>query len=55
MALLEQLNDPGLMVIPVGSRDDQELRVVRKIGESIEWRVPTLCRFVPLHGTQGWR
>jgi protein-L-isoaspartate(D-aspartate) O-methyltransferase len=54
-ALLEQLNDPGRLVIPVGSRDDQELRVLTKRGGQIEQRVPTLCQFVPLRGAEGWR
>src|ERR1700678_2999449 len=42
-ALLEQLNDPGRLVIPVGSRADQEFGVVPKRGGQIEQRVPTLC------------
>ena len=54
-ALLAQLSDPGRLVIPVGSRDDQELRVVTKRGGRIEQRVPTLCQFVPLRGAEGWR
>jgi protein-L-isoaspartate(D-aspartate) O-methyltransferase len=54
-ALLEQLNDPGCLVIPVGSRDDQELRVLTKRGGQMEQRVPTLCQFVPLRGAEGWR
>jgi len=54
-ALLKQLNDPGRLVIPVGSRDDQELRVLTKRGGQIEQRVPTLCQFVPLRGAGGWR
>jgi protein-L-isoaspartate(D-aspartate) O-methyltransferase len=54
-ALLVQLNDPGRLVIPVGSRDDQELRVVTKRGGRVEQRVPTLCQFVPLRGAEGWR
>ncbi len=54
-ALLEQLNDSGRMVIPVGSLDDQELRVVTRRGGRIEQRVPTLCQFVPLRGAEGWR
>jgi len=53
--LLAQLNDPGRLVIPVGSRDDQELRVVTKRGGRMEQRVPTLCQFVPLRGAEGWR
>jgi protein-L-isoaspartate(D-aspartate) O-methyltransferase len=54
-ALMEQLNDPGRLVIPVGSRDDQELRVLTKRGGQMEQRVPTLCQFVPLRGAEGWR
>jgi protein-L-isoaspartate(D-aspartate) O-methyltransferase len=53
--LLDQLNDPGRMVIPVGMRNDQELRVVWKRGGQIETRIATLCRFVPLRGCQGWQ
>jgi protein-L-isoaspartate(D-aspartate) O-methyltransferase len=53
-ALLKQLKDPGRMVIPVGSRDDQELRVITKRDGRIERRVPTLCQFVPLRGAEGW-
>lgn len=54
-ALLEQLKDPGRLVIPVGTRDDQELRVLTKRGGRMEQRVPTLCQFVPLRGSEGWR
>lgn len=55
VALLEQLNDSGRLVIPVGERDDQELRIVWKEHGRIEYRVVTLCRFVPLRGGEGWR
>ncbi|HLI84684.1 MAG TPA: protein-L-isoaspartate(D-aspartate) O-methyltransferase [Bryobacteraceae bacterium] len=54
-ALLDQLNDPGRLVIPVGEWDDQELRVFVKRAGKIESRVVTLCRFVPLRGGEGWR
>jgi protein-L-isoaspartate(D-aspartate) O-methyltransferase len=53
--LLEQLGDPGLLVIPVGERDDQELRVISKRAGQIGCRVATMCRFVPLRGGEGWR
>jgi protein-L-isoaspartate(D-aspartate) O-methyltransferase len=52
-ALLEQLDDPGRLVIPVGDWEDQELRVVTKRGGHIAQRVATLCRFVPLRGAEG--
>ena len=54
VSLLAQINDPGRLVIPVGERDDQELRVVWKEGGRIDYRVVTLCRFVPLRGGEGW-
>jgi protein-L-isoaspartate(D-aspartate) O-methyltransferase len=54
-ALLEELNDPGTLVIPVGERWDQELRVLRKEGGRIDSRVATTCRFVPLRGGEGWQ
>ena len=54
-ALLDQLNDPGRLVIPVGERSDQELRIIRKLNGQTESRVATLCRFVPLRGGEGWQ
>lgn len=54
-ALLEQLNDPGRLVIPVGQRIDQELRIVEKWEGRFETRVSTMCRFVPLRGGEGWQ
>jgi protein-L-isoaspartate(D-aspartate) O-methyltransferase len=54
-ALLGQLADPGRLVIPVGSLEDQELRVLIRAGERVETRVATYCRFVPLRGGQGWQ
>ena len=53
-ALLEQLKDPGRLVIPVGDYGDQELRVVSKLHGRIDYRVAVLCRFVPLRGGEGW-
>ena len=54
--LLEQLDgNGGRLVIPVGSLDDQELRLVRKIGDNVETRVVNFCRFVPLRGAMAWR
>lgn len=53
--LLEQLADPGVLTIPVGDFGDQELRVLHKRNGTIESRIATLCRFVPLRGGEGWR
>jgi protein-L-isoaspartate(D-aspartate) O-methyltransferase len=55
LPLLDQLNDPGRLTIPVGDRDHQELRVVWKLQGRIESRVATQCRFVLLRGGEGWR
>jgi protein-L-isoaspartate(D-aspartate) O-methyltransferase len=54
-ALLAQLNDPGILVIPVGGRDDQDLYVVRKENGKITTRMASGCRFVPLLGREGWQ
>lgn len=54
-ALLDQLNDPGRLVIPVGERSDQDLRILWKRDGKIESRSATACRFVPLRGEEGWR
>jgi protein-L-isoaspartate(D-aspartate) O-methyltransferase len=54
-SLVEQLRDGGRLVIPVGGRGDQELRVLRKQGGQVDYYVPTLCRFVPLRGGEGWQ
>jgi protein-L-isoaspartate(D-aspartate) O-methyltransferase len=54
-SLLDQLRDPGRLVIPVGSRGDQDLQVIAKHQGQIHKRVPTMCRFVPLRGEQGWK
>ena len=53
--LFDQLGDPGILVIPVGTREDQELRVITKNRGRIESRIATMCRFVPLRGGEGWR
>jgi protein-L-isoaspartate(D-aspartate) O-methyltransferase len=53
-ALHEQLADPGVLVIPVGTRDQQELRIVRKRNGNLSTRISSGCRFVPLVGRQGW-
>lgn len=51
-ALLEQLADPGRMVIPVGGGWDQELRLIWKREGRLSQRVVTFCRFVPLRQNQ---
>lgn len=53
--LLDQLKDPGRLVIPVGERSDQDLQVIWKRGGRLETRTATACRFVPLRGEEGWQ
>ena len=53
-ALVDQLRDPGRLVIPVGNRLAQDLYFVRKMNGQILTRTLTGCRFVPLVGRQGW-
>ncbi len=53
-SLLEQLADPGIIAIPVGSRGFQELHVLeRKDGVDTK-RNAGGCVFVPLLGREGW-
>ncbi len=52
--LLAQLRDPGILVIPAGTRKDQELQVVRKENGKIGTRVVSGCRFVPLLGREAF-
>jgi len=55
-ALVDQLGEGGRMLIPVGSRDAQELVLVRKDGFVVtEEKVGGEVTFVPLLGRFGWR
>lgn len=55
-ALVDQLADRGRMLIPIGSKDSQELRLVRKDGFIVtEEVVKGDCTFVPLLGRFAWR
>ena len=53
-ALFEQLQEGGLLVIPVGGHDYQILQVIRKVNGSPQSSNLSPCRFVPLVGVQGW-
>jgi protein-L-isoaspartate O-methyltransferase len=46
--LLQQLDENGTLVLPVGSADLQELQVLRKAGGQITATNLGGCRFVPL-------
>ena len=53
-ALVEQLQEEGILVIPVGAYDYQHLQVIRKVDGSPRSTNLSPCRFVPLVGAQGW-
>jgi protein-L-isoaspartate(D-aspartate) O-methyltransferase len=53
-SLLDQLADPGIMVIPVGGQGFQELKIIRKRRDAVSVRDAGGCVFVPLLGREGW-
>lgn len=54
-ALLDQLADPGVLVIPIGGRDEQDLHVIYRKNGVLTTDVISGCRFVPLVGREGWQ
>jgi len=55
-AYLDQLADPGRMLIPVGTREAQDLLLIRKEdGKITEEAVQAGCTFVPLLGRFAWK
>ena len=52
--LTDQLEEEGIMVIPVGNSYSQDLRVVRKRKNRIKTATVEKCVFVPLIGKYGW-
>lgn len=53
-ALIDQLADPGILVIPVGDRQSQELVVISKENGVLHQKNIESVRFVRLIGKQGW-
>jgi len=53
-ALVDQLAVNGRMLIPVGTRDEQVLTLVRRTPHGIETEAIGGCVFVPLLGRFGW-
>lgn len=54
-ALRNQLGDGRRLVIPVGTRREQQLLVVERHGSEWVERSDGPCVFVPLIGQEGWR
>ncbi len=55
-ALKKQLKEGGILVIPVGDKSSQSLKILKKISEE-EFAVKEIPRFafVPLIGKDGWK
>ena len=53
-ALIEQLADGGRLVIPVGTREMQNLELVQKTAGRTSTQLLDACQFVPLTGKDGW-
>jgi len=54
-SLVDQLAEGGTLVIPVGSRVEQQIHLIRKMNGEAVITQHELCRFVPLLGQEGWR
>jgi protein-L-isoaspartate(D-aspartate) O-methyltransferase len=52
--LLDQLDDGGRLVIPIGGQEIQSLWVITRRGSSYDRRVMDGFKFVPLIGKMGW-
>jgi protein-L-isoaspartate(D-aspartate) O-methyltransferase len=52
--LKKQLADGGILVIPVGDRDNQQLTVIRRSGDEYFSVTIEDLKFVPLVGKRGW-
>lgn len=53
--LLDQLADPGRMVIPMGDQHSQQLVVIKKVDGRLTHEVLEKVRFVSLIGQHGWQ
>jgi protein-L-isoaspartate(D-aspartate) O-methyltransferase len=54
-ALLDQLDEAGVLVIPIGGMEVQEIQVITRKGGRFETEHTTGFKFVPLIGKSGWK
>lgn len=52
--LLEQLAEGGRLILPVGSPESQQLRLITRNGTAYLTQLLDPCQFVPLIGYHGW-
>ena len=52
--LVDQLAVGGVLLVPLGDRDEQMLTMVTRLATGVERRDILPVRFVPLLGTHGW-
>ncbi len=52
--LLDQLADGGRLLVPVGTREEQQLLLITRKGEKFTRETLAPVRFVPLVGEHGW-
>jgi len=53
-SLVAQLANGGILAVPVGSRAEQQLHIIRKTEGGIVTSGNVPCCFVPLVGAEGW-
>jgi protein-L-isoaspartate(D-aspartate) O-methyltransferase len=53
--LLDQLNDGGRMVIPIGDKEIQNLAIVHRVKDTFQINEAGGFKFVPLIGKIGWK
>jgi len=54
-ALPEQLAEGGILVIPIGSMDIQNLHIIERTADAFVTHVVEGFKFVPLIGKRGWK
>jgi protein-L-isoaspartate(D-aspartate) O-methyltransferase len=52
--LTDQLSENGMLIIPVGTRDQQKMVRVRKVKGELQYEQYENFAFVPLLGEGGW-